>query len=735
MAADKRAARLGILALVATLLFGAVGARLWFLQTVQADSLQETVDQNKLRVIPLVPERGRIFDADGRILADNDRELTVSVDWEVIRKDTDRAELFTRLSGWLQIPVEEMEARYDSGLYSRYRPMPLKDGIDEPVAIALEERREDFPGVTIETSWRRVYPYAPLASHVLGYMGSITAEDQATYDELGYDTTKGGETVGRSGVELSMEQTLHGKWGQRVVEVDARNRVVREISRTEPVSGMDIQLSIDLDLQQYAERLLLTQLALKRSFTAPNPVIDKGDGTTGPMDPSQPPNVPYKAPAGSITVLNHQTGQIAAMASYPTFDNRWFTADVDSAKFDQLFPREVEGGPELDPDLSSLTNRAIQGQYNMGSAFKVFVAYAALATGMISPGTIYNDEGTYTMRSIDPERCASGQVRCVFRNSTCPPDGQPCKYGSVNVEVSLAVSSDAFYYNLGEEFYNRPGTLLQDNVRLFGFGSDTGIDLPFEFDGRVPSNELKAELVEAQVLHPSEIPTLTPGDLLQMAIGQGLMAATPLQMAVGYGALANGGSVMTPRVVQAIFEPEVPDGDPGYADLTQATPVQLIAPQARAIPMHEGVRNPIVDGVVRNITGPGANGRSTTAEELFDVGYPPEAIPLGGKTGTAQGQGNFPWNDSSAFAAFSIDPARPYTVVSYLEKAGFGSRGAAPVVKCTFLALSGLLPLDPVGIAEPLDITSDQVARPLPEVDRACLGSTETGTVVPSGGD
>jgi penicillin-binding protein 2 len=197
MAADKRAARLGVLAVVAALLFGAVGTRLWFLQTVQAESLQQTVDARKTKTVRLLPERGRIFDAKGRIVADNERVLTVAVEWDVIRRDTDRAELFTRLSGWLQVPVGDMEARYDAGLYSRYKPLPLKEGVPENVAVAISERVEDFPGVTIETDWKRVYPYAPLASHVLGYMGAITGEDEQHYEDLGYDTTLGGEDVGR----------------------------------------------------------------------------------------------------------------------------------------------------------------------------------------------------------------------------------------------------------------------------------------------------------------------------------------------------------------------------------------------------------------------------------------------------------------------------------------------------------------------------------------------------------
>ena len=282
MAADKRAARLGVLALVATLLFGAVGARLWFLQTVQAESLQQTVDARKTKTVRLVPERGRIFDADGRILADNERVLTVSVDWDVIRRDTDRAELFTRLSGWLEMPVEEMEARYDSELYSRYLPMPLK----EDVAGDRGHRpRRAGRGLPRRRPSRRTgggctrTPRSPATSSAT--WGRSRPRTRPHYDDLGYDTSVEGEKVGRSGVELSMEETLHGQWGEAVYEVDANNRIVREISYKAPVNGMDIQLSIDLDLQQYAERLLQTQLRLKRQFTVANPEVDRirADGT------------------------------------------------------------------------------------------------------------------------------------------------------------------------------------------------------------------------------------------------------------------------------------------------------------------------------------------------------------------------------------------------------------------------------------------------------------------------
>ncbi len=728
MAADKRAARLGILAVVATLLFGALGVRLWFLQTVQATELQQTVDATRTVTVNIPPERGRIFDADGRVLADNKSTLTVAVDWSAMRRDTDRAALFNRLSGWLQMPVEEMEARYDSGRYSRYSPMPLREDVPENVAIALQERIEDFPGVSIEVDWERVYPYAPLASHVLGYMGAITAEDEEYFKDLGYDTSSEGELVGRSGVEQSMEERLHGKWGQRTYEIDSRNRIVRTISYTPPVSGQDIQLSIDLDVQYYAERLLITQLKARRTQTAANPQITRADGTKGPQDPSLAvgTRVHYKAPAGSIIVMDQNTGQIQAMASYPTFDNRWFTAGIGGKKFNELFPRDVS------PDEARLTNRAIQGQYNMGSTFKLFTAYAALASGKMSAESTYNDQGTYRMRSIADDACARG-VRCEFRNATCA-DGNPCRYGTVNVQQSLAVSSDTFYYRLGEEFYLTPGTPFQDLVRTLGLGADTGIDLPAEFDGRVPTDELKKDLLERGVLSPDETPNLQPGDLLQMAIGQGLMAMTPLQLAVGYAAVGNGGNVVTPRVVQAIFAPETPDAAiPGYADLSAATVVEQVAPKVRDVPMPDAVRSPIVNGLRQNITGPGVVGpdgyRPTTAEELFED-YPGNAIQVAGKTGTAQGFPSYPWNDSSAFAAFSIEPEQPFTVVSYLEKAGYGSLGAAPVVKCMYLALSEITPLDPPPIADPLDLDDDVAAHDMPEVDRGCMRTSDMPAVV-----
>jgi len=172
-------------------------------------------------------------------------------------------------------------------------------------------------------------------------------------------------------------------------------------------------------------------------------------------------------------------------------------------------------------------------------------------------------------------------------------------------------------------------------------------------------------------------------------------------------------------------------GDYYVADMTQAVVVAQIAPPGRAIAMPESVLDPINRGLRRNITGPGTASHSTTAQELF-ADYPADAIQVAGKTGTAQGRNSYPWYDSSAFSAYSVQPEKgPYTVTAYLEKAGYGSTGAAPVVKCMFLALSGMTPLDGVELSEPLDTTSAVAAEPLQGVSTDCMRSTNANTITP----
>lgn len=734
MAVDRRSVRLGVLASVAFILVGLLGVRLWFLQTVRADDLQARVDRSRTRVIQLAPERGRIFDADGRILADNERILTLAVDWKYLQRSSERTDLFTKIAEWVDTDVSEMEDRYLSGFYSPFLPLPLVEDIDEPTAIAILERVEQMPGVEILNDWKRVYPYAPHAAHVVGYMGAITAEQLEDFLVRGYLRN---ERVGQFGVERSLEDILHGQWGYQVLEVDATNRPVNIVEEVPPINGYDVQLTIDLDAQVYIEQALETALISRRYQYAPNPLVRQPDGTYDLLDPTLPEQVPFKSPAGSAIIRRYDTGAVIAMASYPTFDNRWFEAELTGTKFREIFPSTKPDGSPIDPDESILVNRAIQGRYNLGSTFKPFTAYAALNTGLITPEDTYVDTGYYDIYSVNQDRCARGLIRCTFKNALCGT-GAPCVYGEVDVEAALAVSSDAFFYKLGEDLLvqNDGEPVFQEEVEAFGFGSDTGIELPFEYDGTVPDQELKRLYAERGVISEDEGRGFYVGDSIQMSIGQGLLSASPLQLNQGYSVLASGGLVIQPTLIAAVFEPGTPDGRPGYASVYEGTVHQLSeAPIIeRDLKMEEELLAPIITGLTRVVTtGAGTIGtdipyHSTTGEKLF-FDYPEDAIPVAGKTGTAQGKGNYPWNDSSAFTAFSLDDADPYVITAYLEKAGYGSQAAAPVVKCAFMMLSGSIRSAQVRVSEPLDESSTVAAEPQRLDDVRCFNRRGGATV------
>jgi penicillin-binding protein 2 len=704
--------RLAILATVAMLLGSLLTVRMWFLQAVDAPDLEQRVQEVRTRTVKLTSERGRIFDIKGRIMADNERLLTITLDRAVISGPLARQQMWNRLSGALGMSVQELEDRYVSKRYNQLQPVPLKEDVSEDLAIFLRERSEDYPGIDVVENWRREYPYAPMASHVLGFLGAIRESETTYYKNLGYDPDA---RVGQFGVEQTYESVLRGKSGYVKYEVDSRGRILRLIERKEPIPGNDLQLSINLDIQQFTEQALQTEVMVRRRTEAPTVL------SFGQPDPAYPEITYYKAPAGSTVVLNHETGEVVAMASYPNFDNRWFNAGITSEKFAELFP------VTKDPDQSILVNRAISGRYNLGSAFKPFVAFAALNTGQLAGGTEYTlkDEGTYKLESIPKERCQLN-VKCVFKNAVCG-NGAPCKYGRINVVTALAVSSDVFFYKIGEQIFTQRGNkpVLEEQVRLFGFGSPTEIDLPYEFIGTIPSKDLKKRLAASGAIAKDEGRGFYVGDNVQFSIGQGLLSASPLQLAVGYGALANGGKVMRPRVVHAILAPGTPNGKSGRVNLAKGIVLQSFAePQVvRDIQIRPEILDPIVRGLTRVIEGPGVTSdfyHATTGEKLFRS-YPSKSLPIAGKTGTAQGAGNLPWNDSSVFGSFSKDPKQPYSVVAYLEKSGYGSRAAAPVVKCVYTALAGKVAVAPAVPADPLDIASFAVASPQLLSNPLCL--------------
>lgn len=715
VAADPQQRRWSFVGVSAIVLLVLLLSRIWFLQSVTKDETEQIIKAVQSRIVKLVPERGRIFDVNGRVVADNKRVIVATINRQIIRDPQDRLEMFKRLSGPLNTPIERLYTRYDDKRYDELKELPLAFDISEEQAAFIMERIEDYPGVVIKEEWRRIYPYGAVGSHVIGFLGAIQKESASYYKSLGYDPN---ERVGLYGVELTYEVALRGTPGFVRYEVDAVGRIKSVLERVEPQPGNDLQLSIDFKLQQFAEQALETQLLVRQRNEAPQVMLPEGI-----PDPQYEEVNYYKAPAGSIVVLNHNTGEVVAMASYPRFDARWFTANVDSEKFAQVFPRTD------DPDRSILVNRAVSGRYNLGSSFKPFVAYAALNSGQLPGGADYSfdDRGTYKLESIPKERCDQG-VKCVFRNAICRATGAPCRYGEVDVEAALAVSSDTFFYKIGEQILTERGyqPVLEREVRRFGFGSPTNVDLPFEFAGTIPNAAYKKYLASIGAIAEDAGRAYYVGDNVLFSIGQGLLSATPLQMANAYAALANGGTVFEPRVVRAVLSPGTKNKSAGLADLANATVVQRVSQdtQRTEIPMGADVRDPIVDGLRRVITGPGVDFdyyHKTTGENLFR-NY--SGMPIAGKTGTAQGFNNLPWNDSSAFGAFSLDPTQPYSAFAYLEKSGYGATAAAPVVKCMFLALSKAWRVDDLVPADPLDTASNAAAASTRLRNPVCLVST-----------
>ena len=715
MAVDAGQRRWSWVGSIALALLTLLLARVWFLQAVTKEETDRVIAKVQSRTVKLVPERGRIFDVNGRVVADNKRVLVAAIDRRIIEDPQDRLELFLRLSGPLNTPLERLYERADDKRYDEFTEMPLAFDISEEQAAFIMERIEDYPGVVVKEDWRRIYPYGAVGGHVLGYLGAIQKDSAAYYKSLGYDPN---ERVGLYGVELTYEVQLRGIPGFVRYEVDAVGRIKRVLERVEPQPGNDLQLSIDFKMQQFAEQALETQLLVRQRNEAPQVMLPEGI-----PDPQYEEVNYYKAPAGSVVVMNHNSGEVVAMASYPRFDARWFTANVNAEKFAQVFPRTD------DPDRSILVNRAVSGRYNLGSSFKPFVAYAALNSGQLPGGAEYelDDRGSYKLVSIPKDRCDQG-VKCVFRNAICRATGAPCRYGEVDIEAALAVSSDVFFYKIGEEILTERGyqPVLESEIRRFGFGSLTNIDLPYEFAGTIPNAAYKKYLASLGVIAEDAGRAYYVGDNILFSIGQGMLSATPLQVANAYAALANGGTVFQPRVVRAILTPGTKNKSAGLADLQAASVVERVSAAAprEEIPMRPEVRDPIVSGLRRVITGPGVNFdyyHKTTGENLFR-NY--TGMPIAGKTGTAQGFNNLPWNDSSAFGAFSLDATRPYSAFAYLEKSGYGAVAAAPVVKCVFLALSKQWRVDDLVPADPLDTASNIAAASTRLRNPLCLVST-----------
>jgi penicillin-binding protein 2 len=543
MTGDSPRLRLSILGVVVLSLFAALFARLWYLQVMVSDEFQVAAEVNRVREVPTQAPRGRILDRNGTVLVDNRVSIHVTVDRAQYRElSADRRREVLELLAFeltrASVPttVEDLQARIADQRYSPYVPVPVAANVSEDLKIWIDENAARVPSVTAERIPVRSYPYGQLAAHVLGYVGKINPEEfEAKADSAKPYTLN--DDIGKAGVERVYEDELRGRPGLRRIEVDAEGTPIRVIDDVAPVPGNDVVLSVDVDVQAVAERVLAEGL-------------DRAS-----------------APVGSTVVVDPRDGSVVAMASYPAFNPANFIDGISTSEWAFL----------NDPaNRYPLNNWAIQGQYAPGSTFKPFVGYAGLVRGLITEYSPFVDTGSYTVPN-----CRG--ARCTFRNA----GGR--SYGTIDLRRAMAVSSNAYFAEIGARFWFDRSAYgsesgLQDAIAAFGFGQRHGIDLPSEQRGRIPSPEQRREFCEQVECLDAGWYT---GDNVNMSLGQGDVLLTPLQIANGYATLANGGTRFEPRVAMRVLSGETGE------EVRRIEPVR-----ATTVELPPEVRNPLVEGMV-----------------------------------------------------------------------------------------------------------------------------------------
>ena len=629
---NRRLAFLGILIIG---LFAALFTRAWYLQVLTADELSEKARANYVEIVIAEPTRGRILDRHGVVLADNIRSGVITVNQS--RYAPGQIDfVLEQISTLTEIPIETLKSRLENQQTHPLAAKVVATGLDEYGLLRVSEL--SLPGVEAKWEMSRIYPQNEIGAHVVGYVGAMSRGQEDRLLQMGYLPS---ERVGKSGIEQIFEGDLHGKPGRTELEVDSTGRVHRILSQTDPTPGSDIYLSIDADLQA------ATESYLRQGLIAARKTVSDDSGFF------------YPAIGGAAVVMDLRNGDVLAMASHPTYDPNWLVGGITALEYQSVFENPYAPG--------ALNNRAIQGLYSPGSVFKLVTALAGLEARLISPRAAFYDVGYFQIP--DKYGCTG---RCTFYNADKAP------LGIVDLSSAITRSSDAYFYQVAHDLYWIRGDeqwAILDMAKLLGFGSQTGIQLPFEKSGRIGDGDVKEALFESNpdAYNPyGESTQWLPGDNINTGIGQGFVSVTAIQLANAYAAFANGGTLFSPNIVEKVvarsedrFGSSVIDFDPR---------IQRIA------------EFPEGSGVVREgLHGVTSKARRGTAWRAFE-GYDSSGYAIAGKTGTAQAEGKNPVlqrkkEDSAVFVAWAPRHDPRYVVAVVMEEAGFGGEAAAPVAR------------------------------------------------------
>lgn len=640
---------------------------LYQIQVVQGGALKRAADENRIRLLRTEAARGVIYDANGKVIVRNEPQFNVSIvpaDLPEARQD----ELLKSLGLLIDAPLDtiveaetaDMLGSIPSDVSRTFvsptrkpglrelvnegrrtdplNPVVVKTNIPRLIAFQLQERAGDYPGVHVEIAPVRTYPEKELASHILGYLGAISRAAFPEYQKRGYEQN---DLVGASGLEASYEDQLRGRAGTELAIVDANGNILSSQEQEASVPGNNLILSLDMELQKKVED------ALKRGMEA------------------------REAKQGVAIVMNVHTGEIISMVSLPTYDDNLFARGIKPTDFSAL---------NLDPDRP-LVNHAISGLYPPGSVYKLTSAAGALQEGVIDRNdSIFCSGIMYLPNKFFPNDPKLAQpFYCWYRPG----------HGLLTIVDGIAQSSDIFFYKLDGGFtdFTTPlgQSLASEYMRLFGYGTASGIDLPGESDGLVPDPKWKQRNLNEQ---------WTTGDTYNMAIGQGFVLSTPLQVLNTTATIANGGTLYRPHFARAIVN-------------ASGTVTNTIEPQIiRKLPIDAENLDLVRQGMRAAVT------RGTAWKVNF------QDLQVAGKTGTAEffgpkKNGHLPTH--AWFTAFAPYDNPEIAVVVFVNGGGEGSEVSAPIA-AEILKAYFKMPAD------------------APLVARAVPPPPETGTTAPNAG-
>lgn len=571
--------------------FIVVMARLYYLQIEEGERYNKLADSNRVRYLEIIAPRGNILDRKGREMVTNRPSFNVIWLRESNRLDDEWLKTLTRVLGEdTSVLLEKIRKMVGQ---PGHLPVRLAEDISWDKVAQIEVNRMYLPQVSIEVVPLRVYHYGDMASHLIGYLGEINREELDSMDRTRY---RGGDLIGKAGLERLREGDLSGSKGRDYMEVNALGFEQKSLKGERPVPGNDLQLTLDIDLQKIAEEELS--------------------------------NNKY---AGAVVAMEVNTGRLLALASSPPLHLQDFVGGISHANWQAM----------LDNPLHPLVNKIVQGQYPPASTYKPITALAGLAEGVITPNQTIFCPGYH--------RFGNRVYRCWKRGG----------HGSVDLKRAVAESCDVYFYIVGQ----RLGVdRLAKYARLFGLGNKTGVEMEHEKAGLVPTTEWKRR-ERNEKWHE--------GETLSVAIGQGYNLVTPLQLTVMTSAIANGGTIYKP----AIVEKEIyPDGT--VAQNFHPEVLHRFTGQGRNLKL-------IRDGMVEAVNGKRGTGRRAQAAT--------EGIIVGGKTGTAQvvrlkqyqhlKEKDIPYKyrDHAWFTCYAPASNPDIAVTVLVEHGLHGSSAAAPI--------------------------------------------------------